>query len=97
VTGLAQSLARGRSFMLFEWQVPKVMAGNKALTLLFHQIHTVSGRLVAANRMTQVVEPVEPRLAGHRRAILAARSELAREHRQHRIMAQLVVVVEILT
>jgi cytochrome b len=32
--------------MLFEWQVPKVMAGNKALTLLFHQIHTVSAWLL---------------------------------------------------
>ena len=39
-------LARGRSFMLFEWHVPKVMAGNKALTLLFHQIHTVSAWLL---------------------------------------------------
>src|SRR6202162_3963234 len=46
LTGLAQSLARGRSFMLFEWQVPKVMTGNKALTLLFHQIHTVSAWLL---------------------------------------------------
>ena len=46
LTGLAQSLARGRSFMLFEWHVPKVMAGNKALTLLFHQIHTVSAWLL---------------------------------------------------
>src|SRR6476660_2741452 len=46
LTGLAQSLARGRSFMLFEWQVPKVMAGKKVLTLLFHQIHTVSAWLL---------------------------------------------------
>jgi superoxide oxidase len=46
LTGLAQSLARGRSFMLFEWQVPQVMAGNKALTLLFHQIHSVSAWLL---------------------------------------------------
>ena len=46
LTGLAQSLTRGRSFMLFEWQVPKVMAGNKPLTLLFHQIHTVSAWLL---------------------------------------------------
>jgi cytochrome b561 len=42
LTGLAQSLARGRHFMLFAWQVPKVMAGDKPLTMLFHQIHTVS-------------------------------------------------------
>jgi cytochrome b561 len=33
LTGLAQSLARGRSFMLFEWQMPKVMAGNKDAAL----------------------------------------------------------------
>jgi Prokaryotic cytochrome b561 len=45
LTGLAQ-LARGRSFMLFEWRVPKVMAGNEALTLLFHEIHTVSAWLL---------------------------------------------------
>jgi superoxide oxidase len=42
LTGLAQSLTRGRHFMLFAWQVPKVMAGNKPLTMLFHQIHTLS-------------------------------------------------------
>jgi superoxide oxidase len=42
LTGLAQSLTRGRHFMLFAWQVPKVMAGDKPLTMLFHQIHTLS-------------------------------------------------------
>ena len=42
LTGLAQSLTRGRHFMLFAWQVPKVMAGDKPLTMLFHQIHAVS-------------------------------------------------------
>src|ERR1700726_551425 len=42
LTGLAQSLARGRHFMLFAWQVPKVMAGDKPLTALFHQIHALS-------------------------------------------------------
>jgi superoxide oxidase len=46
LTGLAQSITRGRSFMLFAWHVPKVMAGDKALTLLFHQIHTVSAWLL---------------------------------------------------
>ena len=30
LTGLAQSLARGRHFMLFAWRVPSVMAGDKA-------------------------------------------------------------------
>jgi cytochrome b561 len=42
LTGLARSLTRGRHFMLFAWQVPKVMAGDKPLTMLFHQIHAVS-------------------------------------------------------
>ena len=28
--------------MLFVWQVPKVMAGDKPLTALFHQIHALS-------------------------------------------------------
>jgi superoxide oxidase len=42
LTGLAQSLARGRSFMLFAWRVPTVMAGHKPLTALFHQLHVLS-------------------------------------------------------
>src|SRR6476646_10125463 len=42
LTGLAQSLARGRHFMLFAWRVPSVMAGNKPLTALLHQIHALS-------------------------------------------------------
>ena len=37
LTGLAQSSARGRHFMLFAWRVPSVMAGDKPLTALFHQ------------------------------------------------------------
>src|ERR1700685_3574039 len=48
LTGLAQSLARGRHFMLFAWQVPKVMAGDKPLTMFFHQIHTVSAWVLLA-------------------------------------------------
>src|SRR5580658_8526586 len=42
LTGLAQSLTRGRHFMLFAWRVPSVMAGDKPLTALFHQIHSLS-------------------------------------------------------
>jgi cytochrome b561 len=48
LTGLAQSLTRGRYFMLFAWQVPKVMAGDKPLTMLFHQIHTLSAWVLLA-------------------------------------------------
>lgn len=38
-TGLAQSLARGRPFMLFVWEVPRAMTRDKALTRLLHQVH----------------------------------------------------------
>jgi superoxide oxidase len=36
LTGLAQSLARGRHFMLFAWRVPSVMAGDFTASKLFH-------------------------------------------------------------
>ena len=42
LTGLAQSLTRGRHFMLFTWQVPSVIAGDKPLTAIFHRIHALS-------------------------------------------------------
>jgi len=42
LTGLAQSVARGRRFRLLAWQVPSVMTGDKPLTALFHQIHALS-------------------------------------------------------
>jgi cytochrome b561 len=42
LTGLAQTLTHGRRFMLFAWQVPSVMARDKPLTALFHQIHMLS-------------------------------------------------------
>jgi hypothetical protein len=43
-----------------------------------------------------VFQPVEGALAGERGAVLAPRLELAGECRQHRVVAQLVVVDEIL-
>jgi cytochrome b561 len=48
LTGLVQSVARGRHFMLFAWQVPSVMAGDKSLTVLFHQIHALSAWVLLA-------------------------------------------------
>jgi superoxide oxidase len=42
LTGLAQSLTRGRPFPLLAWQAPAVMVRDKALTLLFHGIHEIS-------------------------------------------------------
>jgi cytochrome b561 len=42
LTGLAQSLTRGRPFPLLAWEAPVVMARNKGLTHLFHNIHEIS-------------------------------------------------------
>jgi hypothetical protein len=51
----------------------------------------IAGWLVAAE-----FEPVQRALAGQRRAVAAGGRQLARKCRQHRVMAELVVVVEIL-
>jgi len=42
------------------------------------------------------LQPVQRRLTRNRRTVLASGFKLARQHRHHRIVAQLVVVVEIL-
>src|SRR5215472_1391519 len=53
--------------------------------------------LVVARRLQSAqLHPVECRLASHRRTILAPRFQLARQYRHYRIMAQLVVVVQVL-
>jgi cytochrome b561 len=39
LTGLAQSLTRGKPFMLFAFEVPKLMARDKAATGLLHSLH----------------------------------------------------------
>ena len=41
------------------------------------------------------LQPVQRRLAGHWRAVLAPRRKLARQHRHQRIVAQFVMVVEV--
>jgi superoxide oxidase len=41
-TGLAQSLTLGRPFPLFAWEAPAVMARDRGLTSLFHEIHELS-------------------------------------------------------
>ena len=57
----------------------------------------IMSNLVIARRLRPAqLQTVERRLAGHRRTILAMGLKLAGQHRHHRIMAQLVVVVEIL-
>jgi cytochrome b561 len=46
LSGLAQSLARGRPFQLFVFQAPKLMARDKPLATLFHQIHGLTAWLL---------------------------------------------------
>ena len=46
LTGLAQSLARGKPFQLFAFQTPALMARSKPLTGLFHQIHGLTAWLL---------------------------------------------------
>ena len=59
--------------------------------------HRIVTDLVIARRLKLAqLQPIERRFAGNRRAILAPRLELAGQYRHHRIVAQLVVVVEIL-
>jgi cytochrome b561 len=42
LTGLAQSVARGRPFQLFVFEAPKLMSRDKALAGLFHEIHELT-------------------------------------------------------
>src|SRR6202043_1782004 len=56
----------------------------------------VTDLMIARRLQTAEFQPVERRLAGDRRAVLAARRELAGQHRHHRIVPQFVVVVEVL-
>ena len=46
ITGLAQSITRGRPFTLFALEVPGLMARDKGLTQLFHQIHAITAWLL---------------------------------------------------
>ena len=63
----------------------------------FSDRHRIVADLVVARRLELAqLQPVERRFAGDRRTILPPRLELARQHRHHRIVAQFVVVIEIL-
>jgi cytochrome b561 len=42
LTGLAQTLTRGKPFQVFLIQAPAMMARNKALTGVFHEIHELA-------------------------------------------------------
>ena len=53
--------------------------------------------LVIARRLRPAqLQPVQRALAGQRRAVRAPRRQLAGQHRHHRIVAQLVVIVQVL-
>jgi hypothetical protein len=51
--------------------------------------------VVARRLLSATFQPVQRRLAGHRRTVLATAFQLARQHRHHRIVPQLVVIVEV--
>ncbi len=77
----------GRAFMRFQKQVDQKSP----------DCHRIVADLVVARRLQFAqFQPVQRRLAGDRRAIRASRCELARQHRHHRIVAQFVVVVDVL-
>jgi hypothetical protein len=46
--------------------------------------------------LRRVLQPVERALAGHRRTVRTLGLELAGQHREHRIMTQFVMIVEVL-
>ncbi|HZZ68910.1 MAG TPA: cytochrome b [Phenylobacterium sp.] len=46
ITGLVQSLARGKPFQLFIFEAPRVMARDKPLVSLFHEIHEATAWLL---------------------------------------------------
>ena len=56
----------------------------------------VTDPMIARRLQPAQFQPVQRRPAGYRRAVLASCCQLARQHRHHRIMAQLVVVIEVL-
>ena len=55
----------------------------------------VADLVIAGGDRLGEFQPIERRLAGQRRAVLAPRRELARQHRHQRIMAKIVMVVEV--
>ncbi|HEX3363669.1 cytochrome b [Phenylobacterium sp.] len=46
LTGLLQTLARGRPFELFMFEIPQAMARDKGLAMLFHQVHELAAWLL---------------------------------------------------
>jgi cytochrome b561 len=48
LTGLGHSLARGKPFQLFWLQVPALMARDKPLSMLLHDVHAATAKLLLA-------------------------------------------------
>ena len=69
---------------------------NKSTSSLLMGRRIVADLVIARRLQSAQLQPVQRRLPGHRRAILAPRLKLAGQHRHHRIVAQFVVVVEVL-
>ena len=80
-------ICRGRALVRLEEQIDEQVPDRRRI---------VADLVIARRLELAQLQPVERRFAGHRRAILAPRRKLAGQHRHHRIMAQLVVIVEVL-
>ena len=76
-----------RTRMRLEEQIDKQLADRRRI---------VADLVIARRFELAQLQPVERRFPGHRGTFLAPRRELARQHRHHRIVAQLIMIVEIL-
>ena len=62
----------------------------------FDRCRIVADLVIARRLGAAQLQPVQRRFAGQRRAVRPLRRQLAGQHRQHRIMPQFVVVVQVL-
>ena len=76
----------GRCLMRVEEEVDEQLLDRRSV---------VADLVVARRRQGRVLEPVERALAGERSAVLAPGLELACQRRQHRIVAQLIVIDQV--
>ena len=83
---IEDDLFRGRLVRLQEQRDEEPFNGCRVMADL-----VIPRRSIAAE-----LKPVECRLARHRRAVRAPCLQLAGQHRHHRIMAQLVVIIDVL-
>ena len=69
---------------------------NRSTSSALDHRRIVADLVIAGRQRPAQLEPVQRRLARHRRAILAPGFELAGEDRHHRVMPELVVVDQVL-